>query len=335
MDAITRLAEHYGVGLIFLNVLLEQLGLPIPAVPTLIAAGALVADGRLSGYAVLAVAVLASVIADSTWYLAGRRYGNGIMKTLCRVSLSPDSCVRQAEVRFERWGASLLLFSKFIPMAALIAPPLAGAMRIRWPIFLLFSTCAAIAWGSAGIGAGLLFHHQVEYVLGTLEDMGRWGLIVIGVILALYIALRYIQRRRFFRMLRMARITADELHDMIEGGTNPIVIDVRSHASRSLDGRRIPGALLVDMAAPLSVLPEPPRDRDVVVYCTCPNEASAARVAKALMLRGFTRVRPLLGGLDAWVEAGYAVDRVSVIGTVQETEDKPRTDAIPRIDAEV
>ncbi|HWN30375.1 MAG TPA: DedA family protein, partial [Burkholderiales bacterium] len=158
MHSITTLAEQYGVGLIFLNVLLDQLGVPLPALPTLIVAGALVADGRLSGFAVLGVTVVASALADTVWYLAGWRYGNKVMSTLCRISLSPDSCVRQAEVRFERWGASLLIFAKFVPLVATIAPPLAGAMRVGWPTFLLFSTLAATLWGMAGIGAGLLLH---------------------------------------------------------------------------------------------------------------------------------------------------------------------------------
>jgi len=294
--------------LVFLNVLLDQLGLPVPAIPTLIAAGALVADGKLPGLAVLAVTIVGSTCADTVWYLAGRRYGNGVMKTLCRLSLSPDSCVRQAEVRFERWGASLLLFSKFIPLAALITPPLAGALRISWPTFLLFSTFAAITWGAAGIGTGLLFHAQVEYVLDGLEDMGRWSLIVVGGLLAAYILFRYVQRVRFFRTLRMARITVDELHRLIESGAQPTVIDVRSASARALDARRIPGALLVDITAPLDTLPQPPGDHDVVVYCTCPNEASSARVAMQLIQRGIIRVRPLAGGLSAWREHGYPVE---------------------------
>jgi membrane protein DedA with SNARE-associated domain/rhodanese-related sulfurtransferase len=317
MDAITTLAEQYGVGLIFLNVLLDQLGVPVPALPTLIVAGALVADGKLSGFAVMGVTVVASAFADTVWYLAGWRYGNKVMRTLCRISLSPDSCVRQTEVRFERWGASLLIFAKFVPLVAMIAPPLAGAMRVGWPTFLLFSTLAAILWSTAGIGAGLLFHAQIEYILAGLEDMGRWSPILIGLILVAYVLVKDLQRRRFFRMLRMARITVGELQALIQAGAKPTIIDVRSPTARARDGRRIPGALLVDMVELEKEFPELPTDRDIVVYCTCPNEASAARVAKSLIIRGFTRVRPLLGGFDAWVEAGFTVDRLPRAGTVQ------------------
>jgi len=329
MDAITALAEQYGVSLIFFNVLLEQLGVPVPAVPTLIVAGALVADGRLPGLAVFAVTIVASVSADTVWYLAGWRFGNKVMKTLCRISLSPDSCVRQTEVRFERYGASLLIFAKFVPLVAMIAPPLAGAMRVGWPTFLLFSTLAATLWSTAAIGAGWLFHAQIEYILAALEDMGRWSLILIGSVFAGYVLVKDFQRRRFFKMLRMARITVDELEALIQGGAKPTIIDVRSPSARALDGRRIPGALLVDVAEPEDEFPELPTDRDIVVYCTCPNEASAARVAKSLMSRGFTRVRPLLGGFDAWVNAGLAVDHLPPAGQPKENRSRAYIDNAP------
>jgi membrane protein DedA with SNARE-associated domain/rhodanese-related sulfurtransferase len=329
MHAITTLAEQYGVSFIFLNVLLDQIGLPVPALPTLIVVGALVADGRLSGFAVLGAAVVACAIADTVWYLAGWRYGNKVMKTLCRISLSPDSCVRQTEGQFERWGASLLVFAKFLPLVAMIAPPLAGAMRVGWPTFLLLSILAAILWGTAGIGAGLLFHAQIEYILAGLQDMGRWSLILIGLLLAGYILIKDLQRRRFFKMLRMARITVDELQALIQAGAKPTIIDVRSPGARARDGRQIPGAVLVNMAELDNRVPELPTDRDIVLYCTCPNEASAARVAKSLMTRGFTRVRPLLGGFDAWVEAGLSVENLPAVGTAQETDSRACIDNVP------
>jgi membrane protein DedA with SNARE-associated domain/rhodanese-related sulfurtransferase len=329
MHAIITLAEQYGVGFIFLNVLLEQLGLPLPALPTLIVAGALIAGGRLSGFGVLGAAVVASAIANTVWYLAGWRYGNKVMKTLCRISLSPDSCVRQTEGQFERWGASLLVFAKFLPLVAMIAPPLAGAMRVGWPTFLLLSILAAILWGTAGIGAGLLFHAQIEYILAGLQDMGRWSLILIGLLLAGYILVKDLQRRRFLKMLRMARITVDELQALIQAGAEPTIIDVRSPGARARDGRQIPGAVLVNMAELDNRVPELPTDRDIVLYCTCPNEASAARVAKSLMTRGFTRVRPLLGGFDAWVEAGLSVENLPAVGTAQETDSRACIDNVP------
>jgi rhodanese-related sulfurtransferase len=223
----------------------------------------------------------------------------------------------------------MLIYAKFVPLIATIAPPLAGAMRVGWPTFLLFSTLAGILWGTAGIGAGLLLHAQIEYVLAGLKDMGQWSLILIGLILAAYVLVKFRQRRRFFKTLRMARITVDELQALIRAGANPTIIDVRSPGARARDGRRIPGAVLMDMAEPEKEFPELPTDRDIVVYCTCPNEASAARVAKSLMTRGFTRVRPLLGGFDAWVEAGFSVDHLPPAGTVQKDESRACIDNVP------
>jgi rhodanese-related sulfurtransferase len=150
--------------------------------------------------------------------------------------------------------------------------------------------------------------------------MGRWSLILLGLVLAAYVLVKDLQRRRFFRKLRMARITVGELQTLMQAGAQPTIIDVRSPGARARDGRRIPGALLVDMAELEKELPELPTDRDIVVYCTCPNEASAARVAKSLMTHGFTRVRPLLGGFDAWVEAGFSVDHLPPARTVRKDE---------------
>jgi rhodanese-related sulfurtransferase len=230
------------------------------------------------------------------------------MKTLCRISLTPDSCVSETQSRFERWGVNALLVAKFVPGLSLIAPPLAGATRIGVPTFLLFNGIGAALWVVAGIGGGALFGRQVEYILAKMQDYGTIAVIVIAALLAAYIAYKWWERRRFYNTLRMARISVDDLYRMIDGGERPVVVDVRSHIARSLQPRRIPGALLVPLDAVEKHVKDLPRDRDIILYCTCPNESSAANAAKLLMNHGFTRVRPLHGGLDAWIEAGYEVD---------------------------
>ncbi len=305
---LTSLISHYGLAIVFVNVLVEQLGLPIPAIPTLVVAGALGAAGQLSLPLVFVVALVACLIADGTWYVIGRIYGNGVMKTLCRISLTPDSCVSETQARFERWGVNALMVAKFVPGLSLIAPPLAGATRIGVPTFLLFNGIGAMLWVAAGIGGGALFGKQVEYVLAKIQDYGTIAAVVIGILLAAYIAYKWWERHRFYAALRMARISVDDLYRMIEGGEQPVVVDVRSHIGRSMQPQRIPGALLVPLDAVEAHVKDLPRDRDIILYCTCPNESSAANAAKLLMNHGFTRVRPLHGGLDAWIEAGYAVD---------------------------
>jgi membrane protein DedA with SNARE-associated domain/rhodanese-related sulfurtransferase len=303
-----RLIAHYGLALVFLNVLAEQIGLPVPAVPTLIVAGALAADGTFPAWALFAVAFVACGVSDTIWYVAGRVYGRAVMRLLCRISLSPDSCVRQTEYRFERWGGLTLVLAKFIPGLSTIAPPLAGATQLGWPSFLLFNGLGVVLWAGAAIGAGMLLHAEIGDLLLRLEEYGALAIEAVGVLLALYIAFKWWERRRFYRMLRIARITVDELRDLMDSGKDPVVVDVRSPVIRDGDRRFVPGALTMDIAEVDRQLAQLAPGREIIFYCTCPNEASAATIAKRLMEQGYTRVRPLQGGLDAWIEAGYAVE---------------------------
>ena len=305
---MNRLVAEYGLALVFANVLLEQLGLPIPAVPTLIVAGALAAEGELSPLAVFGLAFVACMIGDAVWFLAGRRYGRRVMAFLCRVSLSPDSCVRQTEFRFERWGRLTLVLSKFIPGLSTIAPPLAGAMRLGWPSFLLLNSLGVVIWAGVAIGAGMAFHTEINEFIVRLEGLGTLAAEALGVLLGGYIALKWWERRRFYRALRIARIGVADLRALMDGGKRPVVVDVRSPGARDLDPRFIPGALAMGAAEVDGRLGELPADREIVFYCTCPNEASAAQAAKKLIGLGYTRVRPLHGGLDAWIAAGYEIE---------------------------
>ncbi len=306
---MNRLIAQYGLAFVFANVLLEQIGLPIPAAPTLIVAGALAAEGKLSAWAIFGVAFVACSVGDALWYVAGRRYGRRVMKLLCRVSLSPDFCVRQTEVRFERWGRLTLVLSKFIPGLSTIAPPLAGAMRLGWPSFLLLNSLGVVIWAGMAIAAGMAFHARINELILRLEDLGALAVEIIGALLGGYIALKWWERRRFYKMLRIARIGVGELRSLMKGGKRPVVVDVRAPGARDLDRRFIPGALTMDIAEVGQRLDELPADRDIVFYCTCPDEASAATVAKKLIGLGYTRVRPLHGGLDAWIAAGFEVER--------------------------
>jgi membrane protein DedA with SNARE-associated domain/rhodanese-related sulfurtransferase len=299
--------SHYGLSLVGLNVLLNQIGLPVPVVPTLIVAGAIAANGQLSFAALFFVSVLACLLADCLWYWVGRKYGIRVLKTLCRVSLEPDSCVSETQSRFERWGVNSLLIAKFVPGLATIAPPLAGAMRIGWARFIALSTAAGMLWVGTGLLAGMLFKAQIERLLIRLDDIGSMAFGVAVLLLGAYVAYKWWERTRFYKALRMARISVAELQQLIENGSQPLIIDVRSPSARSLEPRWIPGAVHISLPDVDARLNELPRERDIILYCTCPSEASAASVARILMNHGFKRVRPLHGGLDAWVAAGYAI----------------------------
>ena len=307
---LASVVSEYGLMVVFVNVFIEQIGVPVPAIPTLIVAGAFAASGRLSFVAVFVVALVAAAIADVTWYVAGRIYGNRVMRMLCRISLTPDSCVSQTQERFERWGLNSLLIAKFVPGISLLAPPLAGATRIRWLPFLVFNTIGGALWVIAGMGGGMLLGSQVERLLAYLERYGSIAVFVIVAIVVGYVAFKWWERQRFYKMLRMARISVDELYRLMDAGTSPLIVDVRSQIARSLEPRYIPGALHLPMHGFEEHVKELPRDREIILYCSCPNEASAAQVAKLLIDNGFARVRPLLGGLEAWIAAGHPVEEL-------------------------
>ena len=307
VQAADSFAGQTGLALIVLNVLLDQVGLPVPAGPTLVVAGALAAAHIGWGAELFVLATTACVVADLTWFVAGRVYGNRVMRLLCRVSLSPDSCVSETQLRFERWGGKALVFAKFVPGLSIIAPPLAGALRMSYGRFVSLSTVGAALWVCVYLMIGAVLKKQIDAMLPYVSHYGARVLLLAGGLLAMYVAVRWWQRRRFFAVLRMARITVEELYELIEAAGSPVILDVRSHSARALEPRHIPNALHVPPDAVDEQLKHLPRDSQVVLYCTCPNEASAARVAKILIRHGFKHVRPLQGGLDAWVAAGYPV----------------------------
>jgi membrane protein DedA with SNARE-associated domain/rhodanese-related sulfurtransferase len=305
------LLTQYGLALIFANVLIQQAGLPIPALPTLLLAGALAANGKFSAWAAFAAAFIACGISDTIWYTGGRLYGRRVLNLLCHISLSPDSCVRQSEYRFNRWGRLTLLLAKFVPGGSMIAPPLAGAMRVSPWTFALLDGLGAAIWVGSAIGLGMLLHHEIGRLIGHAQELGALAIGAIGVLLAAYVAIKWRQRRRFYSSLRVARITVDELHRLMAEGQRPVIVDLRTPLSREHDDYFIPGALMANFAAVDQWLDQVPTDREVIFYCTCPNEAGAACVARKLMDLGYARVRPLLGGLDAWIAAGYQVESSS------------------------
>jgi membrane protein DedA with SNARE-associated domain/rhodanese-related sulfurtransferase len=304
--------SQYGLWVVVLNVFLNQIGLPLPAVPTIVVAGAIAASGQLPLAAVFSGAVAACLIADCVWYLVGQLYGMRVLKALCRISLEPDSCVSETQTRFERWGINSLVIAKFVPGLSTIAPPMAGALRIGWLRFIFLSTLSAVLWVGAGLAAGILFRTQIEGLLQHLDHIG--GMAVAGalILLGAYVGFKWWERRRFFRALRMARISVAELYGLIQSGAEPLIIDVRSPTARALEPHWIPGALHISLPDVDVHMRDLPRDRDIILYCTCPSEASAARVAKILMNHGFKRVRPLHGGLDAWRAAGYTLDSAAL-----------------------
>jgi membrane protein DedA with SNARE-associated domain/rhodanese-related sulfurtransferase len=310
MSSLLHLLGNHGLAVAFVNVLLVQFGLPVPAYPTLIATGALVARADGSIAALLAVAVVACLVADVAWYLAGRRYGGRVVRTVCRISLSPDSCVRQTESLFTRWGPASLLVAKFIPGFATIATSLAGSQRLSFATFIVLDALGAALYAGVPIVLGVVFRDAIGNVLAVFAQMGRIGVILLVAALALFIAVRWWQRQSLLRELRMTRISVPELAELLSSEAAPTILDVRSAESRQRDGT-IPGSIhWPGDAATTAVGDEVARDAEIVVFCACPNEVSAARVARGLRQAGFRHVRPLHGGIDAWIDAGLPVARL-------------------------
>jgi rhodanese-related sulfurtransferase len=228
------------------------------------------------------------------------------MARLCRISLSPDACVRQTENLYLRFGAASLLVAKFIPGFASIGSALAGTLGTRRSVFLLCDGLGAALWAGSAIWLGSLFATTVDDLLEVLAQLGEWGLLLVALALAAFIASKWWQRDRFRRSLRMARISVDELHDLHSSGAAPVIIDVRpAHEQRE---GRIPGAIALSTQDMNALELDLPDDAELVLYCACPDEASAAKVAKQLMQKGYRRVRPLHGGIDAWVAAGHTLE---------------------------
>ncbi len=303
-----------GPAIAFVGVLLGSLGIPVPSLAALVFVGSLVAQqggGPVAGAACFTAAMAGAVIGDVAWFSAGRRHGDRVLGFLCRLSLSRDTCVSKTAATFSRRGLAILLLARFIPGLSVVSAPLAGTSGVALPRFVAYAETGAALWVGCGLAAGYVFAAQVSAVL---QMMQHFGVDVAGVAAAGtlgYAGMRWVRRRLLLRRLRMARISVDELAAMDAAGLRPVVIDVRPAFQQVADPFRIPGARAIhDMGLAQGSL-EIGKLAQVVVYCSCPNEASAALEVMQMHKLGFANVRPLKGGLEAWREAGHAVDAIA------------------------
>ena len=311
MQELINLLHQHGLLLVFLVTLASRVGLPVPAAPLIVVAGGLVATQRMALLDLLLVSVLANVIADWVWYAAGRHYGSRIMRLVCRVSQSPDSCVLESEGMLTRWGGGSLVLAKFIPGVSLVAPPMTGAMRMPFWQFVFYDAVAALVWTLAYLLLGLVFRHQIEQVLAAMEQATWLALGLVGVLVVLFGGYRIWQRHRLKQVQSIVRMAPEELMQRMQQGWQPLVLDVRSREMTALEPDGLPGAQRVDMAQLRTQMSDEERERPIVVYCNCPGDVSAAQAARRLRGLGFRQVWPLLGGLDGWLEAGHGVQPVS------------------------
>jgi membrane protein DedA with SNARE-associated domain/rhodanese-related sulfurtransferase len=314
MQTSQFLVSH-GLACLFLVILVEQLGLPMPAMPWLLAAGALSATGKLGPVLAILVVVTACLLGDSFWFYLGRRHGAQVLGWLCRISFEPDSCVRRTQNMFTRYGLRGLLVAKFVPGLNTVASPLAGLTGVPFARFVFADAVGSLAYAGCGIGLGYLFSGQLAQIGAALARLGSNALTLLVGLAVLYAAYKYWQRLRLLRELRILRITVGELRQQLESGEPPVILDLRSAAELNLDPAMIRGAIHLEADRLAGYANDMPRDRDIVVYCSCPNEVTSARAARLLQKKGFTRIRPLRGGIDAWRKLDYPLDAWSATVT--------------------
>lgn len=309
----TQILLTYGYLLLFAWVMIEQLGIPLPATPILLASGALSAEHQFSFPLALLAGVLGSIMADTVWYLIGRRFGHHVLRILCKLSLEPTLCVRKTQDSFSSRGETTLLIAKFVPGLATLAPPVAGQNRMAIDRFLLFDGLGATLWISTLLFAGRLFGDALKKDPSLLNWVGRFsGALLILGILGFFIA-RLVRRRQFLRKLVQSRLEPDELKRQLDAGDSVFIIDLRHPLELMTDPFTLPGALHLSPDAVAARIHDIPRDRDIILYCTCPSEATAAKTAMTLHKLGIDRVRPLRGGYDEWKRLGYPLDAVAPV----------------------
>ena len=298
---ISQLLQHNSSLLVFANVLLQQLGLPVPSVPTMVLAGSQ-STGLLALAAMLLAAVLASLLADWIWYQAGRKFGYRVLALLCKMSINPSSCVNQTEARFTKWGVWSLVFGKFIPGFATVAPPVAGALGMAPSSFFMASAVGAGLWAGLALVAGYAFQAQIDGALAWTTGHGIHLALIAAASVAVVIVWKYWQKTRFERMAAMHHIDMAEFMQALTSPRPPHIIDLRS-LSLAAETGRIPNAHLTDYDALALSLSGVDKDYPIVTICACPQDAGAIQAAQNLQKLGYRNAYPLRGGFDAWKAA--------------------------------
>ena len=310
MPIALELFVKYAYLILFVWVLVEQFGLPVPSIPLLLTAGTLSATHKLSAFIALFCVLGACMISDSMWYLLGRSYGNRVLKLLCRFSLEASTCVSKTEGYFTKRGPVTLLFAKFVPGLSTVAAPIAGQTGMPFGRFLLYDLVGSIIWAEAYLLAGRFFGDIAKKSAVFIHILGHFAGALFILMVVGFFTHRVVKQRRFLANVKRMRLEPAELMAMIDaaaktGECAPFIVDLRHPLDYLPDPRVLPGAVRVGPAELALHSDRIPRDRDVILYCTCPSEETSAKVAMQLHKMGVNRVRPLRGGFDGWKVAGF------------------------------
>lgn len=307
LTQMTESLQRDAVWVVFMNVLMQQVGLPVPVVPTLLMAGSLVLGaGQMAS--LLAAAVLASVFADWLWYLAGRAFGYRVLSGLCRLSINPGSCVTQTEARFVRWGLASLVVAKFIPGFSTVAPPIAGALRMNQVGFLIAAGFGAALWAGLALGAGWLMRQEVQAAIAYLDRNVSTAATIVVAVLAIWLGWKLWQKYRFGRLSGLPHITPAELIEALQSPAPPLFLDLRGPVIVAQTGH-VAGATVAELDFLSDAVGDWPRERPIVTMCACPGDATAIEAARQLLAAGYLSVRPLKGGYEAWLATESAQPR--------------------------
>jgi membrane protein DedA with SNARE-associated domain/rhodanese-related sulfurtransferase len=308
---------HYAYLILFVWVLIEQLGVPIPSIPVLLTAGTLSATHRVHPIPALLAVLLACILSDTLWFALGRRYGHSVLRLLCRLSFEASTCVSKTENYFSRRGPATLLFAKFVPGLSTVAPPIAGQSGMPYARFLLWDLGGSLLWAEAYLLAGRFFGDVAQKSAVFFHWLGHFAFAIFILMVLGFLAYRILKQRRFLQQVRDLRLEPGELKQILDtaaeqGNTPPFIVDLRHPLDYLPDPRVLPGALRIgpnELRQHSEIIP---RDRDVVLYCTCPSEETSAKLALQLHKMGVYRVRPLRGGFDGWKNAGYPLMEYAV-----------------------
>jgi len=308
---MVQILHQYGYSFLLLAVFAESLGLPLPSYPIILIASALTVPLHFRLHIILILSMAAALAGDGIWYQLGRSRGRPILRRLCSLSLSPDSCVHRTERFFQRNGLKSLLVAKFVPGLGSVASPLAGMLKVpRWR-FIVVDLGGIALWAGSAMTLGFAFRTEVEWLIEWLAAFGRTAALILGVLAAGWLLLKWVQRKQFYRLLERSRISPTELKERLDRGDAIVIVDLRSDLGYHEDGAKVAGAIWIQPEDFEDRFVEIPFGRPVVMYCSCPNEATSARMARLLIEKGYEEVRPLEGGFDGWAELGYPTEPVA------------------------
>ncbi|MGY4539533.1 membrane protein DedA with SNARE-associated domain/rhodanese-related sulfurtransferase [Mucilaginibacter sp. UYNi724] len=303
MNTLIELVQAYGLWIIFLITLLQSVGLPLPAFAILIVTAAVTPPHTLNIIALALTAIFGTLTGDIILYFAGKKLGTSVLGKLCRISLSPDSCVKSSGDIFNRYGPPALTVVKFVPGLSTLAPVVAGVYAMSLSSFIGYSIIAGAIYSIAAVSLGMLFRHEISSLITTLTKFGKFGVVIVIVLFVIYLLAKWLQRYLLIRQFKTDRVTVNDLLDLIQKRANPVIFDARPADQRTRNGF-IPGSISISDNNLIEIANLYSEHEEIIVYCSCPNELTAAKYAKKLRKTGLKRIRPLLGGVEEWAKSG-------------------------------